>query len=59
MYQAFRIHREIFDLHWNPLRKPKYVHGITSFTAWQANPADVLARNRGRLGSGEPRALCP
>ena len=47
MYQAFRIHREIFDLRWNPLRKPETVHGITSFTAWQANPADVLARNRG------------
>jgi hypothetical protein len=23
------------------------VHGITSLTAWQANPADVLAGNRG------------
>ena len=47
VYQAFRIHREIFDLDRNPLRKPETVHGITSFTAWQANPADVLARNRG------------
>jgi len=23
------------------------VHGITSLTAWQANPADLLAGNRG------------
>ena len=50
MYQAFRIHREIFDLNWNPLRKPETVHGITSFTAWQANPADILAGNRGHWG---------
>jgi predicted amino acid-binding ACT domain protein len=31
----------------NPLRKPETVHGITSLTAWQANPADLLAGNRG------------
>lgn len=23
------------------------MYGITSLTAWQANPADILARNRG------------
>ncbi len=47
MYQAFRIHRQIFDLNWNPARRPETVHGITSLTAWQANPADILAGNRG------------
>jgi hypothetical protein len=26
------------------------VHGITSLTAWQANPADILAGNRGHWG---------
>jgi predicted transposase YbfD/YdcC len=38
VYQAFRVHRQIYDLNWNPLRKPETVHGITSLTAWQANP---------------------
>lgn len=47
VYQAFRVHRQIYDLNWNPLRKPETVHGITSLTAWQANPADLLAGNRG------------
>ena len=47
VYQAFRVHREIYDLNWNPMRKPETVHGITSLTAWQANPADILAGNRG------------
>ncbi len=47
MFQAFRIHREIYDLNWNPARRPETVHGITSLTAWQANPADLLAGNRG------------
>lgn len=47
LYQAFCIHRETFDLHGNPARKPETVYGITSLTAWQANPADVLAGNRG------------
>ena len=50
VYQAFRIHRQIYDLNWNPLRKPETVHGITSLTAWQANPADILAGNRGHWG---------
>jgi hypothetical protein len=45
--QAFRIHRETYDLNWNPLRKPETVHRIASLTAWQANPADILAGNRG------------
>jgi hypothetical protein len=47
VFQAFRVHRQIYDLNQNPLRKPETVHGITSLTAWQANPADVLAGNRG------------
>jgi hypothetical protein len=47
VFQAFRIHRQIYDLNWNPARKPETVHGITSLTAWQANPADLLAGNRG------------
>lgn len=47
MFQAFRIHRETYDLNWNPLRRPETVHGITSLTDWQANPADILAGNRG------------
>jgi len=47
VFQAFRIHRETYDLNWNPLRRPETVHGITSLTAWQANPADILAGNRG------------
>ena len=47
MFQAFRVHRQIYDLSWNPLRKPETVHGITSLTGWQANPADLLAGNRG------------
>ncbi|HUK72776.1 MAG TPA: hypothetical protein VLW50_29135 [Streptosporangiaceae bacterium] len=44
-YQAFRIHRRIYDPNWSPL--PETVHGITSRTAWQANPADILASNGG------------
>jgi hypothetical protein len=47
VFQTFRIHRETYDLNWNPLRKPETAHGITSLTAWQANPADILAGNRG------------
>jgi hypothetical protein len=31
----------------SPLRKPETVHGITSLTAWQANPGDLLDGNRG------------
>jgi hypothetical protein len=27
---------------------PQARYGITIFTAWQANPTDILARNRGR-----------
>jgi len=34
---------EIFDLGENPVRKPETVYGITSLTAWPANPAEVLA----------------
>lgn len=38
----------MFDLHGNPLRKRnETVYGITSLTTYQANPADVLAFNRG------------
>ena len=50
VYQAFRIHRETFGLSEKPVRKPETVYGITSLTAWQANPADVLAGNRGHWG---------
>ncbi|HEX5347640.1 MAG TPA: hypothetical protein VFW64_11175 [Pseudonocardiaceae bacterium] len=39
------------DLHANPLRKRnETVYGITSLTTYQANPADVLAFNRGQWG---------
>lgn len=44
---GYGIHRQLYDLSGNPLRKPETVHGITSLTAWQANPADLLAGNRG------------
>lgn len=38
----------MFDLHGNPLRKRnETVYGITSLTTRQANPADILAFNRG------------
>lgn len=47
VFQAFRIHRQTFDLGLNPIRKPETVHGISSLTGWQANPADMLAHNRG------------
>lgn len=41
----------MFDLHGNPLRKRnETVYGITSLTTSQANPADVLAFNRGHWG---------
>lgn len=41
----------MFDLHGNPLRKrTETVYGITSLTPYQANPADVLAFNRGHWG---------
>jgi predicted transposase YbfD/YdcC len=41
----------VFDLHGNPLRKrTETVYGITSLTTYQANPADVLAFNRGHWG---------
>jgi hypothetical protein len=43
---AFRVHCQIYDLNWNPPRKPETLHGITSLTARQANPADLLAGNR-------------
>jgi hypothetical protein len=47
VFQAFRIRRETCDLYDNPIRKPETVYGITSRTAQQANPADLLAHNRG------------
>lgn len=50
VYQAFCIHRETSSLSENPVRKPETIYGITSLTAWQANPADVLAGNRGHWG---------
>jgi hypothetical protein len=41
----------VFDLHGNPLRKRnETVYGITSLTTYQANPADILAFNRGHWG---------
>ena len=41
----------MFDLHGNPLRKRnETVYGISSLTTRQANPADVLAFNRGHWG---------
>ncbi|HEV1997622.1 MAG TPA: hypothetical protein VGR61_05785 [Candidatus Dormibacteraeota bacterium] len=51
VYQAWAITREVSDLHANPLRKRnETVYGITSLTTYQANPADVLAFNRGHWG---------
>jgi hypothetical protein len=35
------------DLYDNPIRRPETVSGITSRTAQQANPADLLAQHRG------------
>lgn len=43
---AFRVHRQIYDLTWNPPRKPETLHGITSLTARQAGPVGLLADNR-------------
>jgi hypothetical protein len=43
---AFRVHRQICDLNWNPPCKPQTLHGIPSLTARQANPADLLTGNR-------------
>lgn len=41
----------MLDLHGNPLRKRnETVYGITSLTTCQANPADILAFNRGHWG---------
>jgi hypothetical protein len=51
----------VSDLHGNPLRKRnETVYGITSLTTCQANPADVLAFNRGHWGIEVRRdvALC-
>jgi hypothetical protein len=51
VYQAYVITREVSDLHGNPRRKrTETVYGITSLTTYQANPADVLAFNRGHWG---------
>lgn len=47
VFQAFRIRRETCDLYDNLIRRPETVYGITSLTAQQANPADLLAHNRG------------
>ena len=47
VFQAVRIRRETCDLYDNLIRKPETVYGITSLTAQQANPADLLAHNRG------------
>ena len=32
---------------WDQIPRPDTVRRITSFTAWQANHTDILARNRG------------
>src|SRR5664280_2087201 len=47
VFQAVRIRRETCDLYDNLIRRPETVYGITSLTAQQANPADLLAHNRG------------
>src|SRR5664280_1752535 len=47
VFQAVRIRRGTCDLYDNPIRKPETVYGIISRTAQQANPADLLAHNRG------------
>jgi hypothetical protein len=49
---AFRGHRQIYALNWNPPRKPETLHGITSLTARQANPADLLAAATDRVMIG-------
>jgi hypothetical protein len=46
VFQAVRIRRETCHLYDNPIRRPETVYGITSVTAQQANPADLLAHNR-------------
>ena len=50
VFQAYRIHRETFDLAQNPIREPETVYGISTWTPWQANAADILAANRGHWG---------
>lgn len=47
VFQAFRVRRETRGLDGGQLRTPETVYGITSLTAWQANPADLLGHNRG------------
>ncbi|MHB8340979.1 MAG: ISAs1 family transposase [Mycobacteriales bacterium] len=47
VFQAFRIRRETAGLHGKLIRTPETVYGISSLTAHQANPADLLGHNRG------------
>lgn len=44
--QAFRIRRNVTDLHGNPKRS-ETVYGISSLTTHQANPADIAELVRG------------
>ena len=46
MRQAFRLHRDITDLHGNPKRS-ETVYGISSLTTQCANPADIATFVRG------------
>ncbi|HUY46393.1 MAG TPA: ISAs1 family transposase [Streptosporangiaceae bacterium] len=50
VFQAYRIHRQTFDLYWNQIREPETVYGISTWTLWQASAAGILAANRGHWG---------
>jgi integrase-like protein len=54
---AFRVHRQIYDLNWNLLRKLETLHGITSLAARQAGRSLSAARPRVvRIGHQAARA---
>jgi hypothetical protein len=38
---------KLYLRHWDRIPRPDAVHRVTGFTAWQANPTDILARNCG------------
>lgn len=43
---SFRVHRQIYDLNWNPPRKPETLHAITSPDRPAGQPAGLLAGNQ-------------
>ena len=52
---AFRVHRQIYDLNWNPPRKPETLHGITS----PDRPAGQPRRPAGRQPRRQHRGRGP